>query len=420
MRHAKDLALAAASVALVLAALLACKKKEGDTSNTSTTSASAGAAGQGATGTPAGEPPPGDKPGKGCTLPEGSIRANFTVTKGCTTHLKSGGLYVNDEATLTIEDGVKILAETDAFLWIEKGKLLVKGTAAAPVTFTSANSTKAPGDWVGIGFREGVMSGTAIEHAIIEYAGSKASGGQAAIQLENMRQGKRISITETQIASSGQFGVVANDNGTFARFENNKLSSNKSGSLDVPAEVLGSVSSANKLGDPIHVKDSHVDESTSWPAVDVAVVVDGNILVGATSSVPVLTIADKTLVKMSPGLYFSIGDGGAGALVAKNVTFTSASPSPAEGDWAGFFIHDKANGTNVDGCTVEYAGGKQGGARAVFTFWGVDAKNSKGVKIQNTTFRNIQAGAFASNDNDCGAFPGAGNKVEGADPLCVK
>jgi hypothetical protein len=415
--RSKELVLVSASLGMVLAALLACKQKKDDGSGSATTTSADPATGA-TTVTPAGEPPPGDKPGKGCVLPN-EIHANFTVTKGCTTHLK-GALNVYDEATLTIEAGVKILAETDAYLWVDKGKLLVKGTAAEPVTFTSANTTKAPGDWVGIGFREGVMSGTSIEHAIIEYAGSKNNGGVAAIKLDSMRQGKRISITDTNITLSGQFGITTDDNGSFAVFENNQLTGNKSGSLNTTGEVLGSIGKGNKFVDPIHVKETQMDETTTWPAFDVPVIVDGNINIGSDTAIPILTIADKTTVKVGSNLYFWVASRGAGAIVAKNVTFTSASPSPSQGDWVGILIGAKANGTNLDGCTFEYGGGRSQGGMGVITFYGVDAKGSKGVKVQNSTFKNIDTGAFGSGDHDCGDFLKAGNKVEGTDPLCTK
>jgi hypothetical protein len=411
--RSKELVHVSASLAIVLGALLACKGKKDDSGSSTTTSTDPAA-----TTVATAAPPPGEKPGKGCVLP-GSIKADFTVTKGCTTKLK-GGLYVNDEATLTIEEGVKILAETDAYLWIDKGKLIVKGTAASPVTFTSANTSKAPGDWVGIGFREGVMAGTTIEHAIIEYAGSKNNSGESAIKLDAMRQGKRISITDTNITQSAQFGIETDLHGTFARFENNQLTGNKKGSLNVTAEVLGSIGTGNKFVDPIHVKDSRLDESTTWASVDVPIIIDGNIHVGSTSSIPILTIPEKAIVKVGSGLYFWIAEGGAGAVVAKNVTFTSASPSPAEGDWIGFFIGEKANATNFDGCTIEYAGDKKSGGNGAFTFYGVNAKDSKGVKLTNNTFKNIHTGAMGSSDHDCASFATTGNKVEGTIPLCSK
>jgi hypothetical protein len=243
-------------------------------------------------------------------LPEGTLKADFTVTKGCTTHLK-GALFVEEGATLTIEEGVKILAATDSYLWIDYGKLIVKGTAKAPVTFTSDNKSPAPGDWVGLGFREKTNAGTVIEHAIIEYAGSKNQSGVGAIHLESMRAGGRISIIDTNITQSAQFGIVADDKATFAKFENNQLTGNKSGSMKVSAEVLGSLGKGNKYVDPIHVPQSQVNETTTVGPIDVPLFIDGTIDIGSETSVATFTLPEKAVVKMASQTYISVGSHGA-------------------------------------------------------------------------------------------------------------
>lgn len=420
MRTLDRLAVGSA-LALVLATQLACnyfKKDEGTSSGGGTTSGGGNTTTAQTAATEPGTPPPGDKPGKGCVLPDGAIHADFTITKGCTTHLK-GGLYVEDGATLTIEAGVKILAATDSYLWIDYGKLLVQGTAKEPVTMTSENKSPAPGDWVGLGFREKTSAGTVIEHAIIEYAGSKNQSGVGAIHLESMRAGGRISIVDTNITQSAQYGIVADDNATFARFENNQLTGNKSGSMSVHAEVLGSLGKGNKYVDPIHVQGSHVKEPTTVGPIDVPLIVDGSIDLGSDSKVVTFTLPEKATVKFGQKQYISVGSDGSAALVAKNVTFTSASPSPAAGDWVGIFLYDKSSGTNIDGCTFEFGAGNDQSGQGYVTFYGHDAKGAKGVTIQNNTFKTGELGAIGSGDHDCAGFVKNGNKFEGM-PACTK
>lgn len=420
-RHPK-LAVGSALV-FVLATQLACdalKKKEEATSSGATGSGGGNAANTAADpATPPGTPPPGDKPGKGCVLPDGTLKADFTVTKGCTTHLKNG-LYIEDGATLTIEEGVKILAATDSYLWIDYGKLVVKGTAKEPVTFTSENKSPAPGDWVGLGFREKTNAGTIIEHAIIEYAGSKNQSGVGAIHLEAMRTGGRISIVDTNITQSAQFGIVADENATFAKFDNNQLTGNKSGSLKAHIEVLGSIGKGNKFVDPIHVPESRLHQTTTIPPVDVPIHIDGSISMGSDSSVATLTLPEKGTVKMGSQTYFSVGSDGAASLVAKGVTFTSSSPTPAPGDWVGMFLYQKSSGTNIDGCTFEFGAGNDQSGQGYITFYGQDAKNAKGVTVQNSTFKSGEQGAFGSGDHDCAGFTKSGNKFEGSTAPCTK
>lgn len=76
-----------------------------------------------------------------------------TLKKG--TYLLRGWVYIADGAELTIEPGTVIRGEKEskAALIVERGgKLYAKGTAAAPVVFTSAQPAgqRRPGDWGGL------------------------------------------------------------------------------------------------------------------------------------------------------------------------------------------------------------------------------------------------------------------------------
>ena len=76
-----------------------------------------------------------------------------TLKKG--TYLLKGWVYIADGAELTIEPGTIIKGDkqTKAALIAERGgKLIAKGTASAPIVFTSeeAAGSRKPGDWGGI------------------------------------------------------------------------------------------------------------------------------------------------------------------------------------------------------------------------------------------------------------------------------
>ena len=177
----------------------------------------------------------------------------------------------------------------------------------------------------------------------------------------------------------------------------------------------------NKFVDPIHLIDSAIHETQSWPAFDVPLVVEVRVLVKGDSTAPTLTIAPGTTVKMAQDAYLEAGDEGGGALVAKNVTFTSASATPADGDWVGVIIHSKSNGTTFDGCTFEYFGNKAyNGEGAITIPYGTTAKELRNVTVTNTTFRHGKQAVMSSTDHDCGAYPKAGNKVEGGLVFCKK
>ncbi len=392
------------------------KKDETTTSSSATTASSSGAGSTPTTNTTGNAANPSKPPSSGCAWPDNADH-DVTITKGCSVVAKNS-VTVQEGATFTIEEGAKIAFDTDVYLWVEYGKLVVKGTDTQPVTFTSANKSPAAGDWVGIGFRDKTMSGTSLDHLIIEYSGSKASSGQGAINVENMRQGGRISITNTTVRMGSQYGLIAGENATFAKFENNTFKENKSGSVLAHAEVLGSFGRGNTFSQPIHVEASDVDQPTTWPPFDVPVLVDGNISIHSDSTVPALTIADKTIVKMGQDTHIAVADSGAGSLIAKNVTFTSNSPSPAPGDWGSIFLYAKSGGTDLEGCTFEYFGSSSGSASGAITLWATSAKDLHSVTIQNNTFRKGKQQAMHSDDNACAPYDKS-NKVEGV-PFCNK
>ncbi len=86
----------------------------------------------------------------------GSLTGDATFTAD-QNWLISGGIFVNDGATLTIEAGTTIYAADDGttpFVAIQRGgKILAEGTSAAPIVMTSIkdlDGSAGPGDWGGI------------------------------------------------------------------------------------------------------------------------------------------------------------------------------------------------------------------------------------------------------------------------------
>ena len=76
-----------------------------------------------------------------------------TLRKG--TYILSGWVYIAEGAELTIEPGTVIRGEKEskAALIVERGgKLYARGTANAPIVFTSAQPAglRRPGDWGGL------------------------------------------------------------------------------------------------------------------------------------------------------------------------------------------------------------------------------------------------------------------------------
>lgn len=85
----------------------------------------------------------------------GNVTASRTLTKD-TLYTLSGYVKVTNGATLTIQEGTRIVGDPAVLgssLWILRGaKIVAIGTAAEPIVFTSARAqgSRKPGDWGGI------------------------------------------------------------------------------------------------------------------------------------------------------------------------------------------------------------------------------------------------------------------------------
>ena len=83
---------------------------------------------------------------------EGIINEDFTMTPG-TNWMISGGVFVDEGATLNINGGQTIYADPDitSFLSIKQGgKINAEGTSNNPIVFTPLKSDPTYGDWGGL------------------------------------------------------------------------------------------------------------------------------------------------------------------------------------------------------------------------------------------------------------------------------
>lgn len=105
---------------------------------------------------------------------EGTLTSDKTIT-AADNWLLSGGVFVNDGATLTIEAGTNIYAANDGttpFLSIKQGgKIMANGTAASPIVFTPIKDNPKAGEWGGI-----IMNGKAPINAGVTAVGEGGTG----------------------------------------------------------------------------------------------------------------------------------------------------------------------------------------------------------------------------------------------------
>jgi hypothetical protein len=90
------------------------------------------------------------------------------------------------DATLTLEAGVtlrftgagsshsstlRVRGVERNSVWVPQGTLIVTGTAAKPVTLTSASATPHAGDWMGLYFADVVSPRSRVDRLVVQYAG---------------------------------------------------------------------------------------------------------------------------------------------------------------------------------------------------------------------------------------------------------
>ncbi|MEL7001572.1 MAG: hypothetical protein AAFN93_02425, partial [Bacteroidota bacterium] len=142
------------------------------------------------------------------------VRGNITddVTfAAADTYYLSGGVEVSDDATLTVEQGSTVYAETDNSTQLtidDSGALSADGTAANPIVFTSGGelegATQEPGDWSGIRIEgeEGHNSGV-LNYVRIEFGGDD----DAALRLNLVDVSTTIDFV--QVFRSSDIGLEA-------------------------------------------------------------------------------------------------------------------------------------------------------------------------------------------------------------------
>jgi len=126
----------------------------------------------------------------------GPITSDTTWTLANSPYIVTGNnVLVMEGVTLTIEPGVVVKFENERSLQID-GQLIARGTAENPIIFTSNQPNPSPGDWGYILFTDSsvdatydsdgnYVSGSILEHCIVEYAGGVSVSNNGAVRINN-------------------------------------------------------------------------------------------------------------------------------------------------------------------------------------------------------------------------------------------
>ena len=125
----------------------------------------------------------------------GVLTSDLTLKASDTPHTLVGNLAVSANVKLLLEPGVELKAVRNTVIAVN-GSFVARGSAAAPIRFTSASPAPQPGDWVGLVFTDtsadaqfdsagNYVSGSILENVVIEYTGVDVPSGGSALSIDD-------------------------------------------------------------------------------------------------------------------------------------------------------------------------------------------------------------------------------------------
>lgn len=345
---------------LMLAALTAgaCKSKKSDKAGTGSgtaagtatgggTAGGAGAGTQSATTTASGplkavnECPP--------ALKDADKGLSRTIPAGCATVVE-GEYYVDGE--LIIEAGARLAFKPGASLYVgysDASKLIVKGTADKPVTFTSGGDAVA-GAWKGVHLYPKAAR-SQLDGLVVEFAdtGIELDAPDVAIKGSTLRAAKAV-------------GLRVADDVALAAFDGNTIEQPGTLALSLPPSALIGIGATNKLPADavVELRGGTASASGTWPNLGAPLRVTGEVYVEGKPGKATITVAAGATFRFDSGGALYVGYGSDGELKVAGtteapVTFASANDA-TPGAWEKGVIAYSKGTITLDHAVVQHGG----------------------------------------------------------------
>ena len=265
----------------------------------------------------------------------------------------------------------------------EYGTVIAKGTEDHRVYFTSAAANQDKGDWYGLWLFDGA-NGCEFEYCTFEFGGGYSDDyGMVVIE------GSDVSFTNCLFQQSETYGISLDAEAGFSVFDNNTFKDNDDHAISLFASNAHTIGTGNDFmtgNKGVFVYGNVIKQDVTWKKLNCPYFVDAIVSVGSSSGAT-LTLEAGTILKFTQDSEMDIayGSGTYGSIVAvgtvdEPIIITSASPSPANGDWYGIWIYEGTSpGTIFNHCVISYAGGYSGDSGNI-TF----EENGQNVSIKNT------------------------------------
>jgi len=284
------------------------------------------------------------------------------------------GVYTIDgtirvrNATVIIEPGT-VFKFTDgsafdvAYWGGEEATIIANGTKDAPILFTAANSSPDNKSWDGFRFYDGTNN-TVFSYCTFEYGGGSSS--YSMIYMDDCH----VSFTNCNFRKSGGIAIRAEYGAYFDAFDKNYLSEIESYPMEVYADQVHTISGNNTYETSLGIlipNDQDFDKQGefTWTNQGVPYYSEGTIRFGSEGTGSILHIAKGTEIRFMNSAQWDIAYWGneyatiiAEGTAEEPIIFTSASLSPAAGDWIGLNFYEGTINTSFDHCIFKYGGGK--------------------------------------------------------------
>lgn len=314
---------------------------------------------------------------------------------------------VDIESDLVIEPGTTVkFMENSGFSvgYSVAGSISAVGTPDEPITFTGHNNVR----WEAIY----LYSATNTTKTNFRHCKFSKAGGYGTLIVND----SKLKLESSIISDCSKSAIVMEDESEFIAFNNNHLLNCGTHPLEMHANVVGTMGTANKIEAPANkgiliYAGGGMNKGNTWKNMGVPYYLEEHLEVVAD-----LVIGDSVTICFGPDASLEFGYSDYASLKAigtetRPIRFTSSSSNPAAGDWGGlmFYSNNSSSATELEWCTIEYGGNNR-------TYALLFVENTQ-LKMNHCTLRHSEStgahliydGAFVSCENNsishCGTWP---------------
>jgi hypothetical protein len=266
--------------------------------------------------------------------------------------IMESGFTVDDTASLTIQPGVVLENDANAFIY---GPLTAKGTAAQPILITGVE--KKPGSWEGLELygNQGKPVRATFDHVTIEYGGMYTNTLPGNLKVENAV----VTMTNSIIRNSAVNGITSNggyiETQPSLYLDNVQFSGNQASAVfcwNENCNIQAHNLKASSNGHNTITYDTSLLNAVVWGKAGIDYLVQNEVVIGNNA---ILSIDPGVKVQFDQGAILTVD----GALVADGTItqpITLTASHPQAGWWNGISFGEQSSGVlDLSYCDIGYA-----------------------------------------------------------------